>query len=176
MHLLILPSVAFRYPADRQIIYLDVAKPRALVIIEKATTEAGPLGTRYVHIPSSRRVPQAPASPMQVILATAAFGRAKRVEHHPTTVTCAKCSAISHADVARSHGVAETEKLTRDPTTVARGGSSCIAHTSAYLSRGVRETAATRAISHQRCLYQTLPHRPRSRCPKPQDSGDCADH
>ncbi|KAK5109035.1 hypothetical protein LTR62_007583 [Meristemomyces frigidus] len=31
------------YPADRQIIYLDVAKPRALVVIEKATTDAGPL-------------------------------------------------------------------------------------------------------------------------------------
>ncbi|KAK3068606.1 large subunit of alpha-aminoadipate reductase, partial [Teratosphaeriaceae sp. CCFEE 6253] len=32
------------YPADRQIIYLDVAKPRALIVIEKATTDAGPLG------------------------------------------------------------------------------------------------------------------------------------
>lgn len=32
------------YPADRQIIYLDVAKPRALVNIEKATLDAGPLG------------------------------------------------------------------------------------------------------------------------------------
>ena len=31
------------YPPDRQIIYLDVAKPRALVVIEKATTDAGPL-------------------------------------------------------------------------------------------------------------------------------------
>ncbi|KAK3679479.1 large subunit of alpha-aminoadipate reductase [Recurvomyces mirabilis] len=31
------------YPSDRQIIYLDVAKPRALVVIEKATTDAGPL-------------------------------------------------------------------------------------------------------------------------------------
>ncbi|KAF2765348.1 large subunit of alpha-aminoadipate reductase [Teratosphaeria nubilosa] len=31
------------YPADRQIIYLDVAKPRALAVIEKATKEAGPL-------------------------------------------------------------------------------------------------------------------------------------
>lgn len=31
------------YPADRQIIYLDVAKPRALVVIDKATQEAGPL-------------------------------------------------------------------------------------------------------------------------------------
>lgn len=31
------------YPPDRQIIYLDVAKPRALVIIEKASTDAGPL-------------------------------------------------------------------------------------------------------------------------------------
>lgn len=31
------------YPADRQNIYLDVAKPRALVVIEKATQEAGPL-------------------------------------------------------------------------------------------------------------------------------------
>jgi len=32
-----------QYPADRQIIYLDVAKPRALVVIEKATEEAGRL-------------------------------------------------------------------------------------------------------------------------------------
>ncbi|TKA28352.1 hypothetical protein B0A50_03819 [Salinomyces thailandicus] len=32
------------YPADRQIIYLDVAKPRALVNLEKATIDAGPLG------------------------------------------------------------------------------------------------------------------------------------
>ncbi|KAH0159641.1 large subunit of L-aminoadipate-semialdehyde dehydrogenase, partial [Aureobasidium melanogenum] len=31
------------YPADRQIIYLDVAKPRALVVIEKASQEAGEL-------------------------------------------------------------------------------------------------------------------------------------
>ena len=31
------------YPADRQIIYLDVAKPRALVNLEKATIDAGPL-------------------------------------------------------------------------------------------------------------------------------------
>ncbi|KAF2725108.1 large subunit of alpha-aminoadipate reductase [Polychaeton citri CBS 116435] len=31
------------YPPDRQIIYLDVAKPRALVVIEKASREAGPL-------------------------------------------------------------------------------------------------------------------------------------
>jgi L-aminoadipate-semialdehyde dehydrogenase len=31
------------YPADRQIIYLDVARPRALVVIDKATQEAGPL-------------------------------------------------------------------------------------------------------------------------------------
>lgn len=31
------------YPSDRQIIYLDVAKPRALVVIGKATQEAGPL-------------------------------------------------------------------------------------------------------------------------------------
>lgn len=32
-----------QYPSDRQNIYLDVAKPRALVVIEKATQEAGPL-------------------------------------------------------------------------------------------------------------------------------------
>jgi len=32
------------YPADRQIIYLDVAKPRALVNLEKATIDAGQLG------------------------------------------------------------------------------------------------------------------------------------
>ncbi|GAB7363015.1 hypothetical protein MBLNU230_g3309t1 [Neophaeotheca triangularis] len=32
-----------QYPPDRQTIYLDVAKPRALVVIEKATQEAGPL-------------------------------------------------------------------------------------------------------------------------------------
>ncbi|KAF2753977.1 alpha-aminoadipate reductase [Pseudovirgaria hyperparasitica] len=31
------------YPPDRQIIYLDVSRPRALVILEKATEEAGPL-------------------------------------------------------------------------------------------------------------------------------------
>lgn len=31
------------YPSDRQIIYLDVAKPRALVVIDKATQDAGPL-------------------------------------------------------------------------------------------------------------------------------------
>ncbi|KZF19913.1 putative alpha-aminoadipate reductase Lys2 [Xylona heveae TC161] len=31
------------YPPDRQVIYLDVAKPRALVVIEKASQEAGPL-------------------------------------------------------------------------------------------------------------------------------------
>ena len=31
------------YPPDRQIIYLDVAKPRALVVIDKATRDAGPL-------------------------------------------------------------------------------------------------------------------------------------
>lgn len=31
------------YPSDRQIIYLDVAKPRALVVIDKATRDAGPL-------------------------------------------------------------------------------------------------------------------------------------
>ncbi|KAF2405155.1 L-aminoadipate-semialdehyde dehydrogenase [Trichodelitschia bisporula] len=33
------------YPPDRQIIYLDVAQPRALIIIKKATREAGPLDT-----------------------------------------------------------------------------------------------------------------------------------
>ncbi|RMY65009.1 hypothetical protein D0864_12208 [Hortaea werneckii] len=32
------------YPQDRQVIYLDVAKPRALVNLEKATIDAGPLG------------------------------------------------------------------------------------------------------------------------------------
>ncbi|KAL8809293.1 MAG: hypothetical protein Q9223_000669 [Gallowayella weberi] len=31
------------YPSDRQIIYLDVAKPRALIIIQKASQEAGDL-------------------------------------------------------------------------------------------------------------------------------------
>lgn len=31
------------YPPDRQIIYLDVARPRALVVIDKATRDAGPL-------------------------------------------------------------------------------------------------------------------------------------
>ncbi|KAL8915744.1 MAG: hypothetical protein Q9172_006708 [Xanthocarpia lactea] len=31
------------YPSDRQIIYLDVAKPKALIIIEKASQEAGEL-------------------------------------------------------------------------------------------------------------------------------------
>lgn len=32
-----------RYPSDRQIIYLDVARPKALFIIEKASQEAGKL-------------------------------------------------------------------------------------------------------------------------------------
>lgn len=32
------------YPPDRQNIYLDVAKPRALIVIHKATQDAGPLG------------------------------------------------------------------------------------------------------------------------------------
>lgn len=32
-----------QYPPDRQIVYLDVAKPRALVVLEKAVKEAGPL-------------------------------------------------------------------------------------------------------------------------------------
>ncbi|KAL9609619.1 MAG: hypothetical protein Q9167_005620 [Letrouitia subvulpina] len=31
------------YPSDRQIVYLDVSKPRALVVIEKASQEAGQL-------------------------------------------------------------------------------------------------------------------------------------
>ena len=31
------------YPADRQVVYLDVARPRALVVIDKATRDAGPL-------------------------------------------------------------------------------------------------------------------------------------
>ncbi|KAL9579934.1 MAG: hypothetical protein Q9212_004796 [Teloschistes hypoglaucus] len=34
------------YPPDRQIIYLDVAKPRALVVIEKASQEAGQLSSQ----------------------------------------------------------------------------------------------------------------------------------
>lgn len=34
------------YPADRQIIYLDVAQPRALVVLQKATLEAGPLDAK----------------------------------------------------------------------------------------------------------------------------------
>lgn len=34
---------AYRYPPDRQCIYLEVSQPRALVIIDKATQEAGPL-------------------------------------------------------------------------------------------------------------------------------------
>src|SRR5579871_2177909 len=34
------------YPPDRQQIYLDVAQPQALVIIEKATQEAGPLDAK----------------------------------------------------------------------------------------------------------------------------------
>lgn len=32
-----------RYPSDRQIIYLEVAQPRALINIKKATAEAGKL-------------------------------------------------------------------------------------------------------------------------------------
>lgn len=32
-----------RYPSDRQIIYLDVARPKALIIIERASQEAGKL-------------------------------------------------------------------------------------------------------------------------------------
>lgn len=31
------------YPPDRQIVYLDVARPRALVVIDKATRDAGPV-------------------------------------------------------------------------------------------------------------------------------------
>lgn len=31
------------YPPDRQVIYLEVSQPRALVVIDKATREAGPL-------------------------------------------------------------------------------------------------------------------------------------
>ncbi|KAL8638663.1 MAG: hypothetical protein Q9228_004200, partial [Teloschistes exilis] len=34
------------YPPDRQIIYLDVAKPRALIVIEKASREAGQLSSQ----------------------------------------------------------------------------------------------------------------------------------
>lgn len=34
------------YPPDRQIIYLDVARPRALVVIDKATREAGKLSDK----------------------------------------------------------------------------------------------------------------------------------
>ena len=34
------------YPDDRQIVYLDVAQPRALVVIEKASQEAGGLGEK----------------------------------------------------------------------------------------------------------------------------------
>ncbi|KAL8933785.1 MAG: hypothetical protein Q9216_006216 [Gyalolechia sp. 2 TL-2023] len=34
------------YPPDRQIIYLDVAKPKALIIIEKASQEAGQLSSQ----------------------------------------------------------------------------------------------------------------------------------
>jgi L-aminoadipate-semialdehyde dehydrogenase len=45
------------YPADRQIIYLDVAKPRALVVIDKATQEAGPLSqTVREYISSSLKI------------------------------------------------------------------------------------------------------------------------
>lgn len=35
-----------RYPPDRQIIYLDVAKPRALIVIEKTSQEAGELSSQ----------------------------------------------------------------------------------------------------------------------------------
>lgn len=40
------------YPTDRQCIYLEVSQPRALVVIEKATQEAGPLSdqVRYLHV------------------------------------------------------------------------------------------------------------------------------
>ncbi|KAK5010103.1 large subunit of alpha-aminoadipate reductase, partial [Elasticomyces elasticus] len=34
------------YPPDRQVIFLDVAKPRALVIIEKATQYAGAMSNQ----------------------------------------------------------------------------------------------------------------------------------
>lgn len=45
------------YPSDRQIIYLDVAKPRALVVIDKATQEAGPLSqTVREYISSSLQI------------------------------------------------------------------------------------------------------------------------
>lgn len=36
----------YSYPPDRQIIYLDVAKPRALIVIEKASHEAGKLSSQ----------------------------------------------------------------------------------------------------------------------------------
>ena len=35
-----------RYPPDRQIIYLDVARPRGLIVIEKASREEGMLSAR----------------------------------------------------------------------------------------------------------------------------------
>src|SRR6201992_2271857 len=41
------------YPPDRQIIYLDVARPRALVILQKATIEAGPLDDKVREFISS---------------------------------------------------------------------------------------------------------------------------
>ncbi|KAK5009698.1 large subunit of alpha-aminoadipate reductase, partial [Elasticomyces elasticus] len=34
------------YPPDRQVIFLDVAKPRALVVIEKATQHAGAMSNQ----------------------------------------------------------------------------------------------------------------------------------
>ncbi|KAL9592049.1 MAG: hypothetical protein Q9179_007111, partial [Wetmoreana sp. 5 TL-2023] len=39
----VLKAILRRYPSDRQIIYLDVAKPKALITIEKASQEAGEL-------------------------------------------------------------------------------------------------------------------------------------
>lgn len=37
------------YPADRQIVYLDVARPRALIVIAKATREEGGLSTKVTN-------------------------------------------------------------------------------------------------------------------------------
>lgn len=45
------------YPPDRQIIYLDVARPRALVVIDEATMDAGPLSEKVrVYIRESLQI------------------------------------------------------------------------------------------------------------------------
>jgi len=75
------------YPSDRQIIYLDVAKPRALVVIDKATQEAGPLSqTVREYISSSLQIrTEVPALKLQnVALSSVAILMARMSSTHST--------------------------------------------------------------------------------------------